>query len=118
MKIDLQKALQALESKTKAGKLRALMPIIEQKIEAGVRHSEILKVLNEQGFDLNERTYQSYLYRYRKKRKQEPESKGTTDKQESEVKPEEKTTVSVGRFSVPKTPTFAHDPKGKDDLLS
>lgn len=62
----LKVALEALTATTKAGRLRELMPTIEAKVAAGVRHEEILEALNANGFDLTERTYKTYLYRFRK----------------------------------------------------
>ncbi len=66
-KTDLTQALTALEPKTKAAKVREVMPVIEQRISAGVRIVDILKVLKDSGLELSEATLKSYLYRYRKK---------------------------------------------------
>lgn len=62
----LKAALEALTATTKAGRLRELMPTIEAKVASGVRHEDILDALNSHGFDLTERTYKTYLYRFRK----------------------------------------------------
>ncbi|CCG39273.1 putative uncharacterized protein [Xanthomonas citri pv. mangiferaeindicae LMG 941] len=43
------------------------MPVIEQRIAAGVRIADILKTLKDSGIDLTEATLKSYLYRYRRK---------------------------------------------------
>lgn len=64
---DLTQALTAIEPKTKAAKVREVMPVIEQRIAAGVRIADILKTLKDSGIDLTEATLKSYLYRYRKK---------------------------------------------------
>ncbi|MBV6885937.1 conjugal transfer protein TraD [Xanthomonas euvesicatoria] len=66
-KSDLTQALTAMEPKTKAAKVREVMPVIEQRIAAGVRIADILKTLKDSGIDLTEATLKSYLYRYRKK---------------------------------------------------
>ncbi|MFW9457742.1 conjugal transfer protein TraD [Xanthomonas euvesicatoria pv. euvesicatoria] len=66
-KSDLTQALTAIEPKTKAAKVREVMPVIEQRIAAGVRIADILKTLRDSGIDLTEATLKSYLYRYRKK---------------------------------------------------
>ncbi|ASN03481.1 conjugal transfer protein TraD (plasmid) [Xanthomonas citri pv. malvacearum] len=66
-KSDLTQALTAIEPKTKAAKVREVMPVIEQRIAAGVRIADILKTLKDSGIDLTEATLKSYLYRYRKK---------------------------------------------------
>ncbi|CCF69606.1 putative uncharacterized protein [Xanthomonas citri pv. punicae str. LMG 859] len=47
--------------------MREVMPVIEQRIAAGVRIADILKTLKDSGIDLTEATLKSYLYRYRKK---------------------------------------------------
>ncbi|MEX3614424.1 MAG: conjugal transfer protein TraD [Burkholderia gladioli] len=66
-KTDLTQALTAIEPKTKAAKVREVMPVIEQRIAAGVRIADILKTLQDSGIELTEATLKSYLYRYRKK---------------------------------------------------
>ena len=65
-KPDLTTALRAIEPATKAGKLREVMPIIEQQLKAGVTRQAILDVLEDQGIVLTLHTLKSYLYRYRK----------------------------------------------------
>jgi hypothetical protein len=67
MKLD--EALQQLKAGRKAKRLQSLWPTIEEKLAEGVSHAEILGLLNETGFELSERTYKSYLYRYRKRRR-------------------------------------------------
>jgi hypothetical protein len=66
---ELKALLERIPARTLAAKLRALMPVIESRIEAGVRHHEIAAVLNQNG-GLSRRvtvkTLQCYLYRYRK----------------------------------------------------
>lgn len=66
---DLRQALTAMEPKTKAAKVREVMPVIEQKIAAGVRIADIVTVLKDGGVDMSEATLTNYLYRFRKKRK-------------------------------------------------
>ncbi|QCU27874.1 conjugal transfer protein TraD [Burkholderia pseudomallei] len=66
---DLTQALTAIEPKTKAAKVREVMPVIEQRIAAGVRIADILKALQGSGIELTEATLKSYLYRYRKQGK-------------------------------------------------
>lgn len=62
----VESALASLTARTKAGRFRQLMPLIEAKIKEGVRHDEILAALNSNGFDLSENTYKTYLARNRK----------------------------------------------------
>ena len=64
---DARRALEALAPKTTSGKLREVLPLIEQKLAAGVRISEIVTALNGAGFSLSEATLKSFLYRERKK---------------------------------------------------
>ncbi|MDR5769654.1 conjugal transfer protein TraD [Caballeronia sp. LZ028] len=73
---DVMQALTALEPKTKAAKVREVMPLIEQRISAGVRIADILKALRECGIDFTEATLKSYLYRYRQKQQVERETTG------------------------------------------
>ncbi|WP_044044174.1 hypothetical protein [Caballeronia insecticola] len=73
---DVMQALTALEPKTKAAKVREVMPLIEQRISAGVRIADILKALRESGIDLTEATMKNYLYRYRQKQQVERETTG------------------------------------------
>ena len=65
---ELIEALSAIEPRTKAAKVRAVMPLIEQRIAAGVRIADILVAMNSSGLDITEATLKSYLYRYRKKK--------------------------------------------------
>ena len=65
----LEDALQQLEAGRKAKRLLCLWPAIEKKLAEGVSHAEILAALNANGIALTERTYKSYLYRYRKRRR-------------------------------------------------
>ncbi len=64
---NLIRTLTALEPKTKAARVREVMPVIEQKIAAGVRITDILQALNRGSIDLTAATLKSYLYRYRHK---------------------------------------------------
>ena len=108
MKISIEK----LEAKTKAGNLRALMPMIEAKVRQGIRHVEIIRALNEQGFVISEYTYRSYLQRYRKKQLAEGKSSpgGAAVVNRSNAGP------SVLRTGG-RPPTFDYDPRGIPDLL-
>lgn len=67
--MNLDDAVWQLAAGRKTKRLNHLLPAIEQKLAEGVAHSEILALLNANGFELTERTYKSYLYRYRKRRR-------------------------------------------------
>ena len=62
-------ALQQVKISKKSKRLQSLWPAIEVKRAEGVTHAEILRLLNEAGIELTERTYKSYLYRYRKRQR-------------------------------------------------
>ena len=112
-----------LKPRTKAAKLRAMMRLIETRLDEGVQHADILQWLNEEGLGLTERTYQSYLYRYRRRQRVGRKSRGSTSP--SFANSAASTTAplaqpnatskdsSVGR----RPPTFDYDPSGIPDLL-
>jgi hypothetical protein len=60
------KPLEELAISTKADCLRSVWPLVEKKLASGTSHADVLRALNEGGFDLTERTYKSYVYRLRK----------------------------------------------------
>src|SRR5467141_2675109 len=62
------RGLNELAPKAKARRFRTLLPMIEAKIEAGVRHADIICALGQQGLPLHENTYFTYLRRYRRNR--------------------------------------------------
>lgn len=109
---DLKIYIEKLEARTKAGRLRGLMPVIEAKVKQGIRHVEIIQALNEQGFAISEHTYRSYLQRYRKKQiaGDKPAQAGAPVLN----KPAAGLTVS-GRVGRPET--FDYDPRGIPELL-
>jgi predicted NBD/HSP70 family sugar kinase len=74
----LQSAVEKTEAGSKAGRLRALMPEIEQRIAAGVRIADIVRTLNANGLQITTATVKSYLYRFRKasRAEVEPDSPG------------------------------------------
>lgn len=82
-KSDLKQTLTMMEPRTKAARLRELMPIIVERIASGVRISEILKTLNEGGMEITEGTLKNYLYRYRKKKKGATEQSKTSEPEEN-----------------------------------
>ena len=118
----LEAALQQLTVGRKAKRLRGLWPTIERRLAEGVSHAEILRLLNENGFALTERTYKSYLYRYRKRRR-------TTERQpaqthSSPLTPENTDLAQGAACPTPpeadgprRPPTFDFDPRGIPELL-
>lgn len=70
----LKSLIDSIPGKTLAAKLRGVMPEIDKRVREGVQHEEIIETLNASGFDLKLNTFRSYLYRYRKKLQQQPES--------------------------------------------
>lgn len=59
--------LQSLTVRTKAGQIRALMPVIEERLAAGVAQQDIVSALRESGIDMTLGTFKSYLHRHRVK---------------------------------------------------
>jgi len=106
MPSDLKISIEKLEARTKAGRLRGLMPMIEAKIRQGIRHVDVIRALNDQGFAISEYTYRSYLQRYRKR---QAAKKALLAEIPSSAPP----VAGVAR----KPPTFDYDPRGIPDLL-
>ena len=66
---ELIEGIRALSVRTKSGRLRALMPVIEDRLADGVRQQDIITALREGGIDLTPGTFKSYLHRYRAKQR-------------------------------------------------
>lgn len=116
----IRNALEALPVTTKARRLQGLWPLIEQKLMAGTSHADILRALNDSGFDLSERTYKTYVYRFRKRQRKNASQDqggspsacagGTTS---SPLPPS-----PISGNDAPRRPvTFDFDPRGIPDLL-
>ena len=117
----LELALRRLAPGRKSKRLRGLVPAIEQKLDEGITHGEILALLNDNGFELTERTYKSYLYRYRKRRRatgQPPATVTQPDQtrfQAADGAPAHTDMAPADPQQRP--PTFDFDPKGIPELL-
>src|SRR2546430_6793963 len=109
---DLKISIEKLEARTKAGRLRGLMPVIEAKVRQGIRHVDIIRALNEQGFAISEYTYRSYLQRYRKK--QLAGGKSALASAQILNKPG---AAPLAPGTVGRPRTFEYDPRGNPDLL-
>lgn len=114
-------ALNELAPKAKARKFRALLPMIEARIEAGVRHADIIRALGEQGLPLSENTYFTYLRRYRRKRSkvgpQEAQSRSTYLASPAASGELPAMPAQDGENAARRPPTFDYDPRGIPDLL-
>src|SRR5436853_3841814 len=112
MPSDLKISIEKLEARTKAGRRRGLMPTIEAKVRQGIRHVDIIRALNEQGFAISEYTYRSYRQRYRKKQLAGRKSAqvGAQILNKPSAAP-----LAPGTIGRPKT--FEYDPRGNPDLL-
>ena len=116
----IRNALQALPVTTKARRLQALWPLIEQKLMAGTSHADILSALNDSGFELSERTYKTYVYRFRKRQRNRPPQdlgaapSGSTARTSLSSLPEP---PNAGNNAPPRPATFDFDPCGIPDLL-
>jgi len=115
------KGLKELAPKAKARRFRALLPTIEAKIEAGVRHADIVRALGEQGLPLPENTYFTYLRRYRRNRSQ-VRQQGAQASLAHLASPAASgelpaTPSQGGENAARRPPTFDYDPRGIPDLL-
>ncbi len=116
--MNLEEELAQLKVGTKAKRLQELWPALEAKLGEGVRHAEILRLLNEQGFELTERTYKCYLYRYRKKRRAigqqvDPIPMAKTDNSKTADGLQTETVLASTAIERPqRPPTFDYDPRG------
>lgn len=119
MSIDLKTSVSNLQAKTKAARLRALMPLIEAKVRDGIRHADIIRALNEQGFAVSEMTYRTYLKRHRQKQHSAPAQAVTRAPAVTPGVVASATSPPISSVQVaPKRPpTFEHDPRGIPDLL-
>src|SRR6266513_3981865 len=123
MRAERNNELRRLQPRSKAARLRALMPQIRAKLEEGVQHSDIIRLLNRQGLELTERTYQSYLYRFRKQQRADRKSRGSASPgvvasaASTTVPRVLSNTTSKDRSVGHRPPTFDYDPRGIPDLL-
>lgn len=118
------KILKDLAPKAKARRFRALLPMIEARIEAGVRHADIMRALGEQGLPLPENTYFTYLRRYQRSRSQvrrqgaEAHVAHLAHLASPAASGELPATPSQGgENAARRPPTFDYDPRGIPDLL-
>lgn len=114
----IRNVLEALPIATKARRLHALWPLIEQKLMAGTSHADILRALNDSGFDLSERTYKTYVYRFRKRqRKDALQDQGTRSGPAARTSPSSSPRPVPGNDAPKRPATFDFDPRGIPDLL-
>jgi hypothetical protein len=112
------KALEEVPIATKADQLRAVWPLVEQKLAGGASHAAVLGALNQDGYSLTERTYKSYVYRFRKERRQ---ASGTPAVQGSHAvaafTTQPAAVVDARALGKKRPRTFDYDPRGIPDLL-
>ena len=113
-------SLHSLAPKAKARRFRALLPLIEAKIGAGVAHADIIRALSEQGLPLVENTYFTYLRRYRKE--SPVEGRRRAQAAAPSTLPADAGISSPGpgqssEHGARRPPTFEYDPRGIPDLL-
>ena len=114
----LEAALQQLAVGRKAKRLQSLWPTIERRLAEGVSHAEILRSLNENGFALTERTYKSYLYRFRKRRRQpSPKPISTLTPEYADLAHGTTCPAPTEANGPKRPPTFDYDPRGIPELL-
>ncbi len=63
----LKQTLEAASPTTKVGRLRSVMPLLQAKLDAGVRLAVLVEIINAHGIEISKGTLQNYLHRYRKK---------------------------------------------------
>ena len=114
----LEDGLRRLRTTSKARRLQSLWPAIEAKLAEGVPHAEILRLLNETGFALTERTYKSCLYRDRKLRRSRGPERAPTPLAEPKTSPRTDVAPAVAAPAPveaerhPRPPSFDYDPRG------
>jgi hypothetical protein len=114
----IRNVLEALPIATKARRLQALWPLIEQKLMAGTSHADILRALNDGGFDLSERTYKTYVYRFRKRQREDAlQGQGTPSDPAAHTTTSSPPRSIPGNEEVKRPATFDFDPRGIPDLL-
>ncbi|HEU5048540.1 MAG TPA: hypothetical protein VFT64_11935 [Rickettsiales bacterium] len=69
---DIEQALAGLKPKKKSAQIRLWVPLIEEKLAAGVLLDDIVAVLVNAGIAINKATLKNYLYRFRKRTKGNP----------------------------------------------
>ena len=111
--------LDAVEPVGKSRRFRLLLPVITAKIERGVEHAEIIKALAEQGLELTQGTYFSYLRRYRSAAAAKPQQTRPAELVRDLPKPPAPQPASVTTACTSVRPkTFDYDPRGiHPDLL-
>lgn len=65
--------LDKLQPTTLTGRLKPLWPTIDRKLNEGVKAKKIIQTLKENGLDIKERVFYTYLYRYREDKKSRPD---------------------------------------------
>jgi len=115
------RGLNELAPKAKARRFRTFLPMIETKIEAGVRHADIIHALAGQGLWLPENTYFTYLRRYRRNRSRAgwQEARASSAHVASPAASGElpATPTQGGENTARRPPTFDYDPRGIPELL-
>lgn len=118
-------ALTRLASDTKGrsetARLKDVLPQIEAALAAGVSRAAVLDTLHGQGFKMNMKSFESALYRLRR-RQQGPaptEKERAVGKENGALAPAETTpeTKKVGQFEIKVQKKFTHNPAPDDSIL-
>lgn len=111
--------LRAVQPVGKSRRFRLLLPVIIAKIERGVEHAEIIRALADQGLELTQGTYFSYLKRYRSTAAATPQREtpmAPLRELPKAAAPQALSVAAAGTSARPKT--FDYDPHGiHPDLL-
>ncbi len=75
---DLRRALEHMPVSSPSRRLRALLPVIDQRIRDGVSHIAIVEALASHGIAMSLETFRKRLYRWRKAQDQDRGSSSRT----------------------------------------
>lgn len=108
------------KSRSETARLRDIVDEVEAALAAGVSRAAVLDALNAQGFTMTLKSFESALYRIRKKRTQpaKPAAQIGHDQTPGEAAPAAPAAgKKAGDFEIPIPKRFTHNPKPEDDLL-
>lgn len=118
--VDVLRTLAASDKRrSQTARLRDIIDEVEAALAAGVSRATVLDALNENGFAMTPKSFESALYRIRKKQRQATASPAGRSHDEP-TPPTPSTTPEtrkVGSFEIPKPKRFVHTAKPDDDLL-
>lgn len=103
----IKNAISNISGKRAAAKINKLMPDIDQRIQEGISHKEILDTLEANGITINLHTFRSILARYRKSCRNKSETSSSLSKANSNLPSERNGDVSA--YPLTTTSTVSED---------